>query len=179
MGKNTERRGRGAKISNDKYPLFHFYWLSGITLKEIGYRFGASKDVISGLGARLGLPPRQDGRDFRLRRFNLMIDPPSGWKYGFPREFLGDIPDLKQFLLRHGYPESQMILNEKDEPQHIRMILHNSSEFRFASQIISIIEKYRRGSITRERAIEFLSGYVSTKKRAVELVDDYPKQKHR
>lgn len=175
MAKNSERRGRGAFIKNSQWPLFHYYWLCGVTCKEIGFRFGASKDIVSGLGARLGLPPRQKGRDFRLRRYNLMIDPPSGYLYGFPREFLGDIPNLKEFLLRHGYPERELILNDMEEPQYIRMFLQNSSEHRFATQIISIMEKYRRGSITRERTIEFLSGYVSTKKRAVELADEYPK----
>lgn len=34
-----------------------------------------------------------------------MIDPPSGWKYGFPRKYEGDKDgDMGEFLLHHGYP---------------------------------------------------------------------------
>jgi len=41
----------------------------------------------------------------------LMIDPPSGWQYGFPKpvheEFhtLGDDFDLGRWLISEGYPE--------------------------------------------------------------------------
>lgn len=33
----------------------------------------------------------------------VLIDPPTGWMYGFPKDFIvGD--DVKQFLLDNGYP---------------------------------------------------------------------------
>lgn len=36
----------------------------------------------------------------------MMYDPPSGWKYGFPKPYL-PLPGetLKETLLRDGYPE--------------------------------------------------------------------------
>ena len=35
----------------------------------------------------------------------LMIDPPSGWKYGFPRSYDEKKDgDLKTFLKKNGYP---------------------------------------------------------------------------
>jgi hypothetical protein len=37
-----------------------------------------------------------------------MIDPPSGWKYGFPKELPDDIKDFKQWLIDNGYPESEV-----------------------------------------------------------------------
>lgn len=44
---------------------------------------------------------------------SIFIDPPSGWKYGFPkqapptlREMNGD--DLNEWLLRNGYPEEEI-----------------------------------------------------------------------
>lgn len=41
------------------------------------------------------------------KRFALMIDPPSGWRYGFPKEYPGTIDtdeELKTWLLAEGYP---------------------------------------------------------------------------
>jgi hypothetical protein len=46
----------------------------------------------------------------------LMIDPPEGWRYGFPKpvheEFhtLGDDFDLGKWLLDQGYPEKDIEL---------------------------------------------------------------------
>ena len=33
-----------------------------------------------------------------------MIDPPSGWLYGFPKEIPEDIKDVKGWLIKNGYP---------------------------------------------------------------------------
>lgn len=40
-----------------------------------------------------------------------MYDPPSGWRYGFPREIPKNVKtddDLKQWLLGCGYPEKDI-----------------------------------------------------------------------
>ena len=37
-----------------------------------------------------------------------MIDPPSGYLYGFPKPIPEDVKDVKQWLLDNGYPQSQM-----------------------------------------------------------------------
>jgi len=41
-----------------------------------------------------------------------MIDPPSGWKYGFPKEIPEGIEgqDLEQWLLDNGYPHDMIEL---------------------------------------------------------------------
>lgn len=38
-----------------------------------------------------------------------MIDPPTGWKYGFPRPY-DEATDgsMREFLLTHGYPEKDV-----------------------------------------------------------------------
>ena len=36
-----------------------------------------------------------------------MVDPPSGWAYGFPRVWDGEEP-LDMFLYNHGYPQSEI-----------------------------------------------------------------------
>lgn len=36
-----------------------------------------------------------------------MVDPPSGWKYGFPKELPAD-KDYKELLLESGYPEKDI-----------------------------------------------------------------------
>ncbi len=35
-----------------------------------------------------------------------MIDPPSGWKYGFPKPIPDEIKDVRPWLIENGYPQS-------------------------------------------------------------------------
>lgn len=34
-----------------------------------------------------------------------MIDPPSGWMYGFPKEIPEDVDNTTKWLVDNGYPE--------------------------------------------------------------------------
>ena len=34
-----------------------------------------------------------------------MIDPPSGWKYGFPKVLPDDIINITEWLIENGYPK--------------------------------------------------------------------------
>jgi len=36
------------------------------------------------------------------------IDPPSGWRYGFPRAMPEDVTDFRQWLIDVGYPEKDV-----------------------------------------------------------------------
>ena len=36
----------------------------------------------------------------------LMIDPPSGWKYGFPKTIPDGVTDHRAWLIENGYPSS-------------------------------------------------------------------------
>lgn len=36
------------------------------------------------------------------------IDPPSGWRYGFPRRYSDTDGPLEDFLRHHGYPEDEI-----------------------------------------------------------------------
>ena len=38
----------------------------------------------------------------------LMIDPPSGWKYGFPKPIPYDVTDTIAWLLENGYPQKEI-----------------------------------------------------------------------
>ena len=38
----------------------------------------------------------------------LMVDPPSGWKYGFPKAKPDDATDTFAWLLSEGYPQSEI-----------------------------------------------------------------------
>lgn len=38
----------------------------------------------------------------------MIIDPPSGWKYGFPRRYTKEDGDLGEFLAKHGYPRDDI-----------------------------------------------------------------------
>lgn len=37
-----------------------------------------------------------------------MIDPPEGWKYGFPKEIPVDVEDTTKWLIENGYPETKI-----------------------------------------------------------------------
>jgi hypothetical protein len=41
-----------------------------------------------------------------------LVDPPSGWKYGFPKQYIEsdglEPKDLKEWLVRNGYPQSEI-----------------------------------------------------------------------
>jgi hypothetical protein len=37
-----------------------------------------------------------------------MIDPPSGWKYGFPKELPADVNNVVEWLIENGYPKSEI-----------------------------------------------------------------------
>ena len=38
----------------------------------------------------------------------MMFDPPSGWKYGFPKEVPENPTDFRQWLIDEGYPEKDV-----------------------------------------------------------------------
>ena len=38
-----------------------------------------------------------------------MIDPPSGWKYGFPKEIPEDVENTTQWLIDNGYPKKLIV----------------------------------------------------------------------
>lgn len=38
----------------------------------------------------------------------MFVDPPSGWKYGFPKVIPEDVKDHNQWIIEHGYPKEVM-----------------------------------------------------------------------
>lgn len=37
-----------------------------------------------------------------------IIDPPSGWLYGFPKEIPEDVTDVRGWLVQNGYPMEEL-----------------------------------------------------------------------
>lgn len=37
-----------------------------------------------------------------------MIDPPAGWKYGFPKAISDDVTDVIAWLVENGYPQEEI-----------------------------------------------------------------------
>lgn len=37
-----------------------------------------------------------------------MIDPPSGWMYGFPKEIPKDVENVLEWLIENGYPKDKI-----------------------------------------------------------------------
>lgn len=37
-----------------------------------------------------------------------IIDPPSGWQYGFPKPIPEEVKDVKQWLVENGYPKEEI-----------------------------------------------------------------------
>ena len=51
----------------------------------------------------------------------LLIDPNSGWRYGFPKPiFMKDIPPTTKWWLENGFPRNEM--DEKGQPYYVRYI---------------------------------------------------------
>jgi hypothetical protein len=49
-----------------------------------------------------------------------MIDPPSGWRFGFPKELPDNVKDVMKWLVENGYPKSEIDLfkNKKGEVEY-------------------------------------------------------------
>lgn len=37
-----------------------------------------------------------------------LIDPPSGWNFGFPKELPIGVTDINKWLIENGYPQSEV-----------------------------------------------------------------------
>ena len=37
-----------------------------------------------------------------------MINPPAGWKYGFPKAIPDDVTDVMAWLVENGYPQEEI-----------------------------------------------------------------------
>lgn len=49
-----------------------------------------------------------------------LIDPPEGWKYGFPKTYEDQYSDLKAFCIANGYPSP--LVDSYGDYFHIRII---------------------------------------------------------
>lgn len=43
-----------------------------------------------------------------MKKTVRMIDPPSGWKYGFPKVLPEGVEDAMVWLLENGYPQAEV-----------------------------------------------------------------------
>ena len=48
-----------------------------------------------------------------------MIDAPSGWMYGFPKEIPESVTDVEKWLVENGYPKAMIDRFEKNFPYRI------------------------------------------------------------
>jgi hypothetical protein len=46
----------------------------------------------------------------KLNVETVLVDPPSGWMYGFPKEMPVDTVDVNEWLVQNGYPKKQIVL---------------------------------------------------------------------
>lgn len=49
----------------------------------------------------------------------LYIDPPSGWKYGFPKRMPESVKDVNTWLIDNGYPKE--IIDQLGDSFYFRM----------------------------------------------------------
>ena len=54
----------------------------------------------------------------------LMVDPPSGWVYGFPKRMPADTRDVGQWLIDNGYPSEKVVF----ALSHLRMWASRQNE---------------------------------------------------
>ena len=43
-----------------------------------------------------------------MKKTVRMIDPPSGWKYGFPKVLPDNVEDAMAWLIENGYPQAEI-----------------------------------------------------------------------
>lgn len=49
----------------------------------------------------------------------MWIDPPGGWRFGFPKKVDSEVPDMTQWLIDNGYPKEK--ITEYGDYFHVRM----------------------------------------------------------
>lgn len=67
----------------------------------------AALEQLAELDEKLGLPrPKQDDASPEWLKKPLWVDPPSGWRYGFPKLYVPEQDgDMIEWMIRNGYPE--------------------------------------------------------------------------
>ena len=48
-----------------------------------------------------------------------MIDPPSGWMFGFPKEIPEDVTDINAWLIENGYPKKLIETFNNEVPYRV------------------------------------------------------------
>jgi len=43
-----------------------------------------------------------------LKKTITIIDPPGGWRYGFPKAIPNEITDITKWLIENGYPQIEI-----------------------------------------------------------------------
>ena len=55
------------------------------------------------------MPWNIERKNYMQNKHNVkMIDPPSGWMYGFPKVIPNDVTDVNKWLVENGYPQAQV-----------------------------------------------------------------------
>ena len=54
------------------------------------------------------LPINKKNEEKKMKKMKKMIDPPSGWKYGFPKAIPEDVVDTLKWLVENGYPQEEI-----------------------------------------------------------------------
>lgn len=66
-----------------------------------------------------------------------MIDPPSGWRYGFPKEIPEFVPDVNAWLIENGYPKK--FIDDLGEYFHYRLFYIQQTQTKEMKKSKSII----------------------------------------
>lgn len=73
----------------------------------------------------------------------LLIDPPSGWKYGFPKPY--DNPDnkpLEEWLLENGYPQKEI---DNSGAKYCRFLSGEVEELEQLEEDTGLLPAFKRG----------------------------------
>jgi hypothetical protein len=88
------------------YPGDYEVTLAG-TFEEIPQpyqRNNGNGDIANTIRAKDSPSPRPSGK--------VMVDPPDGWRYGFPRVWdRAKFPDCREWMIKNGYPRRLAELN--------------------------------------------------------------------
>ena len=58
----------------------------------------------------------------------MLVDPPSGWQFGFPKSIPKDVKNLHSWLVEQGYP--QRLIDEFGEHFWVRFIAEDDDDIK-------------------------------------------------
>jgi len=81
--------------------------------RKLAEEYVASKDFAPGSYSEKLKQAFEAGYKAGVGPHHTMVDPPEGWRYGFPKQLPDGTVNFQQWLVENGYPKDQVDLAVK------------------------------------------------------------------